>query len=79
MAIPPIKRHKSLCKCSMFMTRSRWDIWIEYEDLEQLKNIASLLLPKEPLVKDALEYFKRISESVRTGNVLAQRWVMSMG
>ena len=41
MGIPPIKRHKSLRKCSMFMTRSRWDIWIEYEDLEYSESAAA--------------------------------------
>jgi hypothetical protein len=80
--IPTTKRHKSLRKCSTFVARSRWDILIENEDIEQLRKIASLPQPKEPLirlVKGTVEYFKRISDSVRTGNVLARRWVMSMG
>jgi len=54
---------------------------IENEDVEQLRKIASLLQPNDPLmrlVKGTVEYFKRISESVRTGNVLARRWVMSI-
>ena len=82
MEVPTMKRHKSLHQCSTFVARSRWDILIEDEDIEQLKKIASLPKPKEPLmrpVKGMVEYFKRISESVRTGNVLARRWVMSMG
>jgi hypothetical protein len=82
MEVPMTKRHKSLRKCSTFVARSRWDIWIEDEDGERLRKIASLPQPKEPLmrlVKGTVEYFKRISESVRTGNVLARRWVMSMG
>ena len=82
MEVPSTKRHKSLRKCSTFVARSRWDILIEDEDVEQLRKIASLPQPKEPLmrlVKGTAEYFKRISESVRTGNVLARRWVMSMG
>ena len=82
IVVPSTKRHKSLRKCSTFVARSRWDILIENEDVEQLRKIASLPQPKEPLtrlVKGTVEYFKRISESVRTGNVLARRWVMSMG
>ena len=82
MEIPMMKRHKSLRKCSAFVARSRWDIWIENEDVERLRNLASLPQPKEPLmklVKGTAEYFKQISESMRTGNVLARRWVMSMG
>jgi len=80
--VPSTKRHKSLRKCSTFVAWSRWDILIENEDVEQLRKIASLPQPKEPLmrlVKGTVEYFKRISESVRTGNVLARRWIMSMG
>ena len=80
--VPMTKRHKSLHKCSTFVARSRWDILIEDEDVERLKNIASLPKPKERLmrlVKGTVEYFKRISDSVRTGNVLARRWVISMG
>ena len=80
--VPVTKRHKSLRKCSAFVARSRWDIWIENEDVERLRNLASLPQPKDPLmrlVKGTVEYFKWISESVRTGNVLARRWVMSMG
>jgi hypothetical protein len=82
MEVPSTKRHKSLRKCSTFVAQSRWDILIENEDVEQLRKIASLPQPKEPLmrlVKGTVEYFKRISESVRTGNVLVRRWVMSMG
>jgi hypothetical protein len=80
--VPTTKRHKLLRKCSTFVARLRWDILIDNEDVEQLRKIASLPRPKEPLmrlVKGAVEYFKQISESVRTGNVLARRWVMSMG
>ena len=82
MEVLSTKRHKSLHKCRTFVAQSRWDILIEDEDVEQLRKIASLPQPKEPLmrlVKGTGEYFKRISESVRTGNVLARRWVMSMG
>ena len=82
MEVPTKKRHKSLRKCSTFVARSRWDILIEDEDVERLRKIAGLPQPKDPLrklVKGTVEYFKRISESVRTGNVLARRWVMSMG
>ena len=80
--VPMTKRHKMLRKCSTFVARSRWDMLIEKEDVEQLRKIASVPQPKEPLmrlVKGTVEYFKRISESVRTGNVMARRWVMSMG
>jgi hypothetical protein len=80
--VPMTKRHKSLRKCSTFVARSRWDILIEDEDVERLKTIASMPKPKDSLmrlVKGTVEYFKRISDSVRTGNVLARRWVMSMG
>jgi hypothetical protein len=80
--VPTMKRYKSLRKCSTFVARSRWDILIEGEDVEQLKTIASMPKPKDSLmklVKGTVEYFKRVSESVRTGNVLARRWVMSMG
>lgn len=82
MEVPTTKRHKMLRKCSTFVALSRWDILIENGDVEQLRKIASLPQPKEPLmrlVKGTVEYFKRISESARTGNVLARRWVMSMG
>jgi len=74
MEVPTTKRHKSLRQCSTFVARYRWDILIEDEDIEQLKKIASLPKPKEPLmrlVKGTVEYFKRISKSVRMGNVLA--------
>lgn len=80
--VPTTKRHKSLRKCSTFVALSRWDILIEDEDVERLRKIAGLPQPKDPLmrlVKGTVEYFKRVSESVRTGNVLARRWVMSMG
>ena len=82
MEVPTTKRHKSLRKCSTFVALSRWDILIENEDVEGLRKIASLPQPKDPLmrlVKGTVEYFKRISDNVRTGNVLARRWVMSMG
>lgn len=80
--VPTTKRHKSLRKCSTFVAKSRWDIFIEDKDVEGLRKIARLPQPKDPLmrlVKGTVEYFKRISESVRTGNVLARRWMMSMG
>ena len=80
--IPATKRHKSLHKCSTFLARAKWDVLIEEEDIDRLKSIASLPQPKEPLMRlvtGTLDHFKRISESVRTGNVLARRWVMSMG
>jgi len=79
--VPTTKRHKSLRKCSTFVARSRWDILIENKVVERPRKIASLPQPKDllmRLVKGTVEYFKRISESVRTGNVLARRWVMSM-
>jgi len=66
--VPTTKRHKSLRKSSTFVARSRWDILIEDEDVERLRKIVGLLQPKDPLMrlmKATVEYFRRISESVR--------------
>ena len=73
---------KALRLFNPFFVRSRWDLFIEDEDLDPLKALGERPGKKDilaGLIEAMVTHFNRVSERLVTGNVLVRRWMKSLG
>jgi hypothetical protein len=65
-----------------FFVRSRWDLFIEEEDLDALKALGERPQKKDlldDLIEATVSNFNQISKRLVMGNVLVRRWMKSLG
>jgi hypothetical protein len=73
---------KALRLFNPFFVRSRWDLFIEDEDLDSLKALGERPGKRDVLsglIEATVTHFDRVSEKLITGNVLVRRWMKSLG